>query len=105
MRYAEACEYLKKIQGENCKLSLANIQRVIARLPFAVGTVRYVQVAGTNGKGSTAHFIAAILGQRRLAGGPLHLAAPAGRARAHPGRRPDDLARRSRRRPSAPCAP
>ena len=61
MRYAEACEYLKKIQGENCKLSLANIQRIIARLPFDAGAVKYVQVAGTNGKGSTAHFIAAIL--------------------------------------------
>ena len=33
----------------------------IANLPFAVDAVKYVQVAGTNGKGSTAHFIAAIL--------------------------------------------
>jgi dihydrofolate synthase/folylpolyglutamate synthase len=61
MHYAAAGEYLKKIQGENCKLSLANIQRIIARLPFDAGAVKYVQVAGTNGKGSTAHFIAAIL--------------------------------------------
>jgi dihydrofolate synthase/folylpolyglutamate synthase len=61
MHYAAAGEYLKKIQGENCKLSLANIRRIIARLPFDAGAVKYVQVAGTNGKGSTAHFIASIL--------------------------------------------
>ena len=67
MRYAEALAYLKEIQGENCKLSLDNIQRVIERVPFAAGNIRYVQVAGTNGKGSTAHFIAAIL--RAPAGG------------------------------------
>ena len=61
MHYAAALEYLKKIQGENCKLSLDTIQRIIARLPFDVAAVKYVQVAGTNGKGSTAHFIASIL--------------------------------------------
>ena len=61
MRYAAALEYLKEIQGENCKLSLDNIQRIIERAPFAAGGVRYVQVGGTNGKGSTSHFIASIL--------------------------------------------
>lgn len=61
MHYAAACEYLKKIQGENCKLSLDNIQHIITRLPFDPGVVKYIQVAGTNGKGSTAHFIASIL--------------------------------------------
>ena len=61
MHYAAALEYLKKIQGENCKLSLDTIRRIIARLPFDVAAVKYVQVAGTNGKGSTAHFIASIL--------------------------------------------
>lgn len=61
MPYGAACEYLKKIQGENCKLSLNVIQRIIARLPFDAGAVKYVQVAGTNGKGSTSHFIASIL--------------------------------------------
>jgi dihydrofolate synthase/folylpolyglutamate synthase len=61
MDYAAALEYLKEIQGENCKLSLDNIQRLTDRAPFADGRVRYVQVAGTNGKGSTSHFIAAVL--------------------------------------------
>jgi dihydrofolate synthase/folylpolyglutamate synthase len=61
MRYAAALAYLKKIQGETGKLSLANIRRVIELAPFACGTARCVQVAGTNGKGSTAHYIASIL--------------------------------------------
>jgi dihydrofolate synthase/folylpolyglutamate synthase len=61
MQYAATGEYLEKLQGENSKLSLDNIALIIANLPFTVGTVKYIQVAGTNGKGSTSHFIAAIL--------------------------------------------
>ncbi|MBN2399543.1 MAG: bifunctional folylpolyglutamate synthase/dihydrofolate synthase [Candidatus Aminicenantes bacterium] len=61
MQYAAVAGYLGKLQGENSKLSLDNIALIIAHLPFPVGTVKYVQVAGTNGKGSTSHFIAAIL--------------------------------------------
>ncbi|MBN2345626.1 MAG: bifunctional folylpolyglutamate synthase/dihydrofolate synthase [Candidatus Aminicenantes bacterium] len=61
MQYAAACEYLRQIQGENCKLSLDNVRRLIARAPVDIGACRYVQVAGSNGKGSTSHFIAAIL--------------------------------------------
>ena len=61
MQYAAVGEYLEKLQGENSKLSLDNIQLIIASLPFSVGSVKYIQVAGTNGKGSTSHFIAAIL--------------------------------------------
>ncbi len=61
MQYAEIAEYLGKLQGENSKLSLDNIALIIAHLPFSIGTVKYIQVAGTNGKGSTSHFIAAIL--------------------------------------------
>jgi dihydrofolate synthase/folylpolyglutamate synthase len=61
MQYAKIEKYLEKLQGENSKLSLDNIQLIIASLPFSVGSVKYIQVAGTNGKGSTSHFIAAIL--------------------------------------------
>jgi dihydrofolate synthase/folylpolyglutamate synthase len=61
MQYAVTGEYLDKLQGENSKLSLDNIGLFVANLPFAVGAVKYIQVAGTNGKGSTSHFIAAIL--------------------------------------------
>jgi dihydrofolate synthase/folylpolyglutamate synthase len=61
MQYVEIGEYLEKLQGENSKLSLDNIGLIITNLPFTVGQVNYIQVAGTNGKGSTSHFIAAIL--------------------------------------------
>jgi dihydrofolate synthase/folylpolyglutamate synthase len=61
MHYAAVLSYLENIQGETGKLSLACIRRVIASAPFAAAGVRFVQVAGTNGKGSTSHFIAAIL--------------------------------------------
>jgi dihydrofolate synthase/folylpolyglutamate synthase len=61
MSYAAALAYLKNIQGETGKLSLDNIRRVVELEPFAAGATRYVQVAGTNGKGSTSHYIAAIL--------------------------------------------
>jgi dihydrofolate synthase/folylpolyglutamate synthase len=61
MRYAAALAYLNRIQGETGKLSLDNIRRVIERAPFAAPVARFVQVAGTNGKGSTSHYIAAIL--------------------------------------------
>jgi folylpolyglutamate synthase/dihydropteroate synthase len=50
MQYAAIEEYLEKLQGENSKLSLDNIGLIIANLPFAVGSVKYIQVAGTNGK-------------------------------------------------------
>jgi dihydrofolate synthase/folylpolyglutamate synthase len=61
MQYAATGEYLEKLQGENSKLSLDNIALIIANLPFNPGKVKYIQVAGTNGKGSTSHFLAAIL--------------------------------------------
>jgi len=61
MRYDAIGEYLEKLQGENSKLSLKTIGLIVANLPFKVDAVKYIQVAGTNGKGSTSHFIAAIL--------------------------------------------
>ena len=61
MQYAAVDEYLGKLQGENSKLTLENIRIIVDHLPFAVHAVKYVQVAGTNGKGSTSHFIASIL--------------------------------------------
>ncbi len=66
MRYATALAYLETIQGETGKLALRAIRRAIAIAPFASAGVRFVQVAGTNGKGSTSHFIAAILASRGL---------------------------------------
>jgi dihydrofolate synthase/folylpolyglutamate synthase len=61
MNYEDALNYLKKIQELGAKLSLENIQKLIDYLPFDINKIKFIQVAGTNGKGSTAHFITSIL--------------------------------------------
>lgn len=61
MNYEQALRFIYSLQGENLKLRLAGVRHIVARLPFPVDEVRYLQVAGTNGKGSTSHFLAAVL--------------------------------------------
>lgn len=61
MNYTEALEYLKDVQEMGAKLSLDNIQKIIDHLPFDLSNIKFIQVAGTNGKGSTAHFFTSIL--------------------------------------------
>ncbi len=61
MDYAEALDYLKRIQPESEKLALETIQAIVDRFPFSLAGTRFIQVAGTNGKGSTTHFLAEIL--------------------------------------------
>jgi dihydrofolate synthase/folylpolyglutamate synthase len=61
MNYTQALEYLKDMQERGAKLSLVNIQNIIDNLPFDISNMKFIQVAGTNGKGSTAHFLTSIL--------------------------------------------
>lgn len=61
MNYSDALRYLKKIQELGAKLELDSIQKIIHLLPFSLKGIKFIQVAGTNGKGSTAHFITSIL--------------------------------------------
>ncbi len=61
MNYQEALRYLQEVRENGTKLSLENIQRIIDQLPFSLNNIKFIQVAGTNGKGSTSHFIANIL--------------------------------------------
>ncbi|MDQ1352292.1 MAG: hypothetical protein QG657_2598 [Acidobacteriota bacterium] len=42
-------------------LSLAKTQAILCHLPFSLNSITFIQVAGTNGKGSTAHFLASVL--------------------------------------------
>ncbi len=63
MTYRQALALLQQVQGENFKLSLANVQRLSDGFPGNLRLLRFLQVAGTNGKGSTCHFLAAILQQ------------------------------------------
>lgn len=61
MNYTQTLEYLKTVQEMGAKLSLDNIQKIIDNLPFDLSSIKFIQVAGTNGKGSTAHFLTSIL--------------------------------------------
>ena len=61
MNYVEACHYLDSVRDQGAKLALDNIQNLIDHLPFDLSTIRFIQIAGTNGKGSTSHFTASIL--------------------------------------------
>ncbi len=61
MNYIEAQEYLKSIQELGAKLTLDNISCIIKNLPFDISGIKFIQVGGTNGKGSTSHCITSIL--------------------------------------------
>jgi dihydrofolate synthase / folylpolyglutamate synthase len=61
MDYRQAQTYLKTIRQESCKLEISNIRRMIECFPADLSRIHFIQVAGTNGKGSTSHFLASIL--------------------------------------------
>jgi dihydrofolate synthase/folylpolyglutamate synthase len=61
MNYHGVLEYLTKIQEKGAKLSLENIQKIIDHFPFDLNSISFIQIAGTNGKGSTSHFITSML--------------------------------------------
>lgn len=61
MDYRESLAYLGQIQEDGAKFSLDNIQVVIDHFPFDLRKISFVQVGGTNGKGSTSHGIASVL--------------------------------------------
>jgi dihydrofolate synthase/folylpolyglutamate synthase len=61
MNYSKSLLYLEKIQEKIVKLTLSNIKKAINHLPFSIKNINFIQVAGTNGKGSTSHFITSIL--------------------------------------------
>ncbi|HDP93837.1 MAG TPA: hypothetical protein ENN40_00570 [Candidatus Aminicenantes bacterium] len=61
MNYTEALQYLDSVRDQGAKLELKNVRDLIRNLPFDLSSTDFIQVAGTNGKGSTSHFAAAIL--------------------------------------------
>ncbi len=61
MNYHESQIYLKYIQDKGAKLTLNNIKKIVHNLPFNIDRIKFLQVAGTNGKGSTSHFITSVL--------------------------------------------
>ena len=61
MNFNDALDYLNKIRELGTKLSLDNIQKIVNNFPYSLSKIKFIQVAGTNGKGSTSHFITSIL--------------------------------------------
>lgn len=61
MDFNEALTFLEYVREAGAKLELANIQKIINNFPFDLKKKKFIQVAGTNGKGSTSHFITSIL--------------------------------------------
>jgi dihydrofolate synthase / folylpolyglutamate synthase len=61
MDYEQAQSYLKTIRQESCKLEFSNIRRIIESFPVDLSRIRFIQVAGTNGKGSVSHYLASIM--------------------------------------------
>ncbi len=61
LSYPKAIEYLYGLQWHGIKLGLENIRRLMTALNEPHRRFRSVHIAGTNGKGSTAAMVAAVL--------------------------------------------
>jgi dihydrofolate synthase/folylpolyglutamate synthase len=61
MEYPRALDYLKEAETRGIRPGLENTRVILDHLPRPAGDIPYIQVAGTNGKGSTAHFLTSIL--------------------------------------------
>jgi len=57
MEYHEAADYLTSLQQHRTKLGLDTTERMLAHLGDPQDAVEWVQVAGSNGKGSTARML------------------------------------------------
>ncbi len=63
MNYQEALDYLQGVKMMGVKPELETSRHLLASLPLKkpLAAMQVIQVAGTNGKGSTSHFLASIL--------------------------------------------
>ena len=61
MTYSEAIQYLYQLQRTGMKLGLENSRRLLQRLGHPESHLRFIHVAGTNGKGSVCAFSEAAL--------------------------------------------
>ena len=63
MTYGEALEYIHSISWTWCKPGLERITELCEKLGNPQDSLRFIHIAGTNGKGSTASMTASILGK------------------------------------------
>ena len=61
MKYQEAMEYIDSCAGYGIVPGLDNIRELLRRLGNPQDKLKFIHIAGTNGKGSTLAFISAIL--------------------------------------------
>ncbi len=61
MKYEEALEYIEKINPLGINPGLESIGNLLSRLSNPQDELKFIHVAGTNGKGSTSAFICSIL--------------------------------------------
>ncbi|MBR4754796.1 MAG: bifunctional folylpolyglutamate synthase/dihydrofolate synthase, partial [Lachnospiraceae bacterium] len=61
MTYEEAREYLNNVAAGGSVLGLENITALLEELGNPQDKLKFVHIAGTNGKGSTLAFISTIL--------------------------------------------
>ena len=61
MDYAAALAYMEGVSWLGSRPGLERIARLMARLGSPQDSLRFVHVAGTNGKGSVSHILASIL--------------------------------------------
>ncbi len=66
MNYREVMEYLEKTWRFGSRLGLERVAELMRRLGDPQKKLRYIHVAGTNGKGSTVTYIATILAEAGL---------------------------------------
>ena len=57
----EAVAYIESVPWQGTRLGLERVQALLAQLGHPEQALRFVHVAGTNGKGSTAAMLAAVL--------------------------------------------
>lgn len=61
MNYKEAMEYVEQVSKQGSVLGLDNIKELLNRLDNPQNCLKFVHIAGTNGKGSTLAFISTVL--------------------------------------------
>ena len=67
MTYAEAIEFLYHLRWFGAKFGLTNTFKLAALAGNPQQELRFIHVAGTNGKGSTCAMLESITGQRACA--------------------------------------
>ena len=69
MNYEQALEYIHGINAHGSKLGLSRTRELLNRMGNPQDSLRFVHIAGTNGKGSTAAMISHVM----VAAGSLYL--------------------------------